>query len=254
MDLGADIRGRRILITGASSGLGAHFARTAAACGASLAIAARRTDRLAALVGTLMETGAAQAEAIALDVSDETSIQTCVAQAVSALGGLDVLVNNAGIARPGLAIDQTADAFDDVMTVNLRGVWLTALEAARHWRESGTPGNIINIASILSERVSAGTAAYCVSKAGVLQMTRGLALELARHNIRVNALEPGYFETAINQGYFATPAGKAMVEQIPMRRIGQFEDLDGPFLLLASDASRFMTGAAIPVDGGHILV
>ena len=156
--------------------------------------------------------------------------------------------------RQGLAIDQTAEDFDDVMSVNLRGVWLMAIAVARHWRDTKTPGNIVNIASILGERVSAGTASYCVSKAGVVQMTKALALEFARHNIRVNALEPGYFETEINSGFFDTDAGKTMIRSIPMRRIGRLEDLDGPLLLLASDASRFMTGAAIPVDGGHLLV
>lgn len=139
------------------------------------------------------------------------------------------------------------------MSVNLRGVWLMAVAAARHWRETETPGNIVNIASILGEFVSVGTASYAVSKAGVVQMTRALALEFARHNIRVNALEPGYFETEINQGFFDTQTGKEMIKAIPMRRIGRLKDLDGPFLLLASDASCFMTGAAIPVDGGHLL-
>ncbi|WP_029057702.1 SDR family NAD(P)-dependent oxidoreductase [Stappia stellulata] len=247
------LAGQRLLITGASSGLGEHFAKLAARNGASVAIAARRTDRLEALVEVLKELGAPDAAAIALDVSDGASIHACVVDAVTALGGLDVLINNAGTARQGLAIDQSAEDFDDVMSVNLRGVWLMAVAAARHWRESGTPGNIVNIASILGERVSSGTASYAVSKAGVVQMTRALALEFARHNIRVNALEPGYVETEINQGFFETDAGKAMIKRIPMRRIGKPEDLDGPFLLLAGDASRFMTGAAIPVDGGHLL-
>lgn len=254
MDLGDGLKGQRLLITGASSGLGAHFARLAARNGASVAVAARRTDRLETLVKELEQLGAPRAEAIALDVSDGASIHACVARAVDALGGLDVLINNAGTVRQGLAIDQTAEDFDDVMSVNLRGVWLMAIAVARHWRDTKTPGNIVNIASILGERVSAGTASYCVSKAGVVQMTKALALEFARHNIRVNALEPGYFETEINSGFFDTDAGKTMIRSIPMRRIGRLEDLDGPLLLLASDASRFMTGAAIPVDGGHLLV
>lgn len=253
MTLSADLSGKRMLITGASSGLGSHFARVAARAGASIVVAARRQDRLEALVSELRELGAPHAAALALDVGDGAAIHACLADAVSALGGLDILVNNAGIARAGLAVDQTAEDFDAVMSVNLRGVWLMAISAARHWRETGTPGNIVNIASILGERVSLGTASYAVSKAGVVQMTRALALEFARLNVRVNALEPGYFETEINQGYFDTDAGKAMIQQVPMRRIGHYEDLDGPFLLLASDASRFMTGAAIPVDGGHML-
>ncbi|GGF02605.1 glucose 1-dehydrogenase [Stappia taiwanensis] len=253
MDAKVNLAGRRILITGASSGLGAHFAKLVASRGASVAVAARRYERLAALARELDLLGAPRTVTIALDVGDGASIHACVADAVSALGGLDILVNNAGIVREGLAIDQTAEDFDAVLSVNLRGVWLMAVATARYWRETHHPGNIVNIASILGERVSPGTASYCVSKAGVVQMTKALALEFARHRIRVNALEPGYFETEINRGFFGTEAGKEMVRRIPMRRIGVPEDLDGPFLLLASEASRFMTGASIPVDGGHLL-
>ncbi|ADZ72575.1 SDR family NAD(P)-dependent oxidoreductase [Polymorphum gilvum] len=253
MDLGRDLKDKRVLITGASSGLGAHFARLCACCGAHVAIAARRLDRLKILAEELRGLGAPTAVPIALDVSDAAAIHAARAQAVDGLGGLDILVNNAGIAREGLAMNQTAEEFDAVMDVNLRGVWLMAISCGRHWRETGTPGVIINIASVLGLGVAAGVASYAVSKAGVVQMTKALALEFARHNIRVNALAPGYFQTEINEGFFETEAGRRTIERVPMRRIGRLEDLDGPFLLLATDASRFMTGAIVPVDGGHLV-
>ena len=253
MDLGKGLTGKRILITGASSGLGAHFAKVAARHGAHVGLAARRTDRLEQLAGELVEMGAPSARPIELDVSDGASIHHCRAQAVEAFGGLDILVNNAGIAREGAALDQTAEDFDAVMDVNLRGVWLMAISCGRHWRDTGQPGVIVNIASILGLRVGSGVASYTISKAGVVQMTKALALEFARHDVRVNALAPGYFETEINEGFFDTPSGEKMVSRVPMRRIGDLSELDGPFLLLTSDASRYMTGAVIPVDGGHLV-
>lgn len=253
MDLGAKLCGKRVLISGASGGIGAHFARISARCGARVAIAARRQDKLEELARELLDLGAERALVSLLDVREEGAVGDCLSAVVEAFDGLDVLVNNAGIARDGMALDSHAEDFDAVLDVNLRGAWLMAVAAGRHWRESGTPGSIINIASILGERVAKSVAAYAVSKAGVVQMTKALALEFARHDIRVNAIEPGYFETEINEGFFATPAGEAMVKRIPMRRIGMLEELDGPFLLLATDASRFMTGAVIAVDGGHLV-
>jgi len=247
------LSGKRVLVTGASSGLGRHFAAICASEGAQVAVAARRTDRLQDLVAGLPPVDTGTHAAIALDVGDAQAVRDAVKQAADALVGLDVLVNNAGTARAGSPLNQSEDDFDAVMDVNLRGVWLMATECGRYWREAGTPGNIINIASVLGERVATGVAAYCVSKAGVVQMTKAFALDLARHNIRVNALAPGYFETEINAGFFETDLGREMIKRIPMRRIGQFEDLNGPFLLLVSDASRYMTGAIVPVDGGHLV-
>lgn len=248
-----ELTGRKVLITGASSGLGQHFARLCAAHGAQVAVAARRSDRLRALLEELpADSGRAHA-AVELDVCDADAVRKAVRQTAETLGGLDILVNNAGTARSGSPLNQTINDFDAVMDVNLRGVWLMAAECGRYWREKAVPGNIINIASVLGERVASGVAAYCVSKAGVVQMTKAFALDLARHDIRVNALAPGYFETEINAGFFETDAGKQMIKRIPMRRIGNFEDLNGPFLLLASDASRYMTGAIMPVDGGHLV-
>ncbi|HEX8167667.1 MAG TPA: glucose 1-dehydrogenase [Beijerinckiaceae bacterium] len=253
MDLGAAIRGRRVFVTGASSGLGAHFAQTAARCGAAVAVGARRRDRLDVLLAELGEAGAAGAVAVDLDVTDEGSIERAFAAAEAAIGPLDVLVNNAGIAEGGAALDTSPEEFDRVVATNLRGVWLMSVAAARRWRDAKRGGAIVNIASILGFRVSGGTSAYAVSKAGVVQMTEAHALEWARFGIRVNALAPGYIATDINAGFFETEHGQAMVKRIPMRRLGNPEDLDGAFLLLASDASGWMTGATIPVDGGHLV-
>ncbi|MEJ8476507.1 SDR family NAD(P)-dependent oxidoreductase [Roseibium algae] len=253
MDLGTDLSGKRVLVTGASSGLGAHFSELCATHGAHVAIAARRIDRLEEMRPRLMALGAASVCPIELDVKDGASIHACRAKAVETFGGLDVLVNNAGIAREGAALDQTAEDFDAVMGVNLRGVWLMAISCGRHWRDTADGGSIINISSVLGVRVSKDLASYAISKAGVIQMTKALALELARHNVRVNALAPGYFETEINEGFFETQAGQEMISRVPMRRIGDLDDLNGPFLLLASEASRYMTGAVFPVDGGHLV-
>jgi NAD(P)-dependent dehydrogenase (short-subunit alcohol dehydrogenase family) len=252
MDLGARLKGRHVLVTGASGGLGEHFARLCARCGAAVTVAARRRDKLEALVHDLQVAGAADARAIDLDVSDEASVD--MAFAVLKDGPpLDAVVNNAGIAGTGPAIDTQTTEFDRIIGTNLRGVWLMSVAAARQWRDAKRPGIILNIASILGLRVIGGTAPYAVSKAGVVQMTEVLALEWARFGIRVNALAPGYIATDINAEFFATEPGLQMIRRIPMRRLGQPEDLDAPFLLLATDASAWMTGATIPVDGGHLV-
>ena len=245
MDLGARIAGRHVLVTGASGGLGLHFARLCAGLGARVTLAARRRERIEAVAGELPG-----ARAVTLDVADEASVAAVFA-------GLDtppdVVVNNAGIAESGAAIDLAADAFDRVVATNLRGVWLVSTAAARAWRGEAREGIIVNVASILGHRVAGAVAPYAVTKAGVVQMTGALALEWARHGIRVNALCPGYIGTDINAGFFETEAGRAMLKRVPMRRLGRPEDLDGAFLLLATDASAWMTGASIAVDGGHLV-
>jgi len=253
MDLGASIRNKHVFVTGASGGLGAHFARVLARCGAKVSVGARRRERLEALVGELGGAGAVGTLAVDLDVADEGSVASAFGAVEEALGPLDVVINNAGIAEGVAAIDTPPDAFDRVIATNLRGVWLMSTMAAQRWRGAERGGAIINIASILGFRVSGGTSAYAVSKAGVVQMTQAHALEWARYGIRVNAIAPGYIETDINAGYFDTEHGQAMLKRIPMRRLGQPDDLDGTLLLLCSDESRWMTGATIPVDGGHLV-
>lgn len=235
--------GRRALVTGASGGLGAHFARTLHGAGAEVVLAARRVDSCAALAREL----GAGARALPLDVTDAAS----VAAALERAGPLDILVNNAGIAETRPILEHGADAWDRVMDVNLRGAFLVAQGVARGMAARGQGGAIVNIASILAARVIPGVAGYTAAKAGLVQLTRQMAVELARHGIRVNAIAPGYVESDINRDFFASPAGEAMVKRIPQRRLGTPADLDGALLLLASDAGRHMTGSVVTVDGGH---
>lgn len=247
----------RILITGASSGLGAHFARALSGAGASVALAARRRDRLEALSDEIAAAGG-RAEVVTIDVSDPASVQDGVAAADAALGGLNGLVNNAGVAHAGPALETSEAAWRRVMDANLDGVFRVAQAAARvmaaHHQASGAPGGaIVNVASILGIRVQPGLAAYCASKAGVDHLTKALALEWARYGIRVNALAPGYFPTEINEGYLTGEAGEKMKKVIPMRRFGELSDLDGPLKLLIGPAGRYMTGVTVPVDGGHLV-
>ena len=233
--------GRRALVTGASGGLGAHFAAVLHAAGAEVILAARRLDACrehAAALGT-------RASAAALDVADPASIAACLEQA----GPLDILVNNAGIAETKPFLDQAPEDWDKVVNVNLRGAFLVAQAAARGM--TGRGGAIVNIASILASRIIPGVAGYTAAKAGLVQLTRQMAVELARHGIRVNAIAPGYIASDINRDFFASPAGQAMVKRIPQRRLGEPRDLDGALLLLASDAGRHMTGSTVTVDGGH---
>lgn len=248
MSITADLSGKSALITGASSGFGAHFARLLAASGARVIVAARRADRLAALVEEIEAQGGTAA-AIALDVADPESIAAAVEQA----GPVDILVNNAGVSLGKSTLKYDAADVDYIVNTNLKGAFLMATAVARGMRERGTGGSIINIASILGVRPGLHQTVYAMSKAGVIQMTRQLGLEMARHNIRVNAIAPGFFHTELTGEFLETERGQRLVRAIPMQRLGQYPDLDGPLLLLACDASRFMTGSVIAVDGGHLV-
>lgn len=247
-----NLDGRHALITGASGGLGAHFAALLAKAGARVTLAARRSDALALLEGQLRKQGF-QAQSCVLDVANPRSIEQAFGQAEEAFGVVDILINNAGVTATNKALELELSDFDPIMEVNLKGAWLVAQKTAQRLVAAGKPGTIVNIASILGERVAGGVLAYTISKAGLVQMTKALALEWARHEIRVNALAPGYIETDINRDFMASDAGKRILLKVPQRRLGQMGDLDGPLLLLASDASRFMTGSIVPVDGGHLV-
>lgn len=246
-----DLHGKVALVTGASSGLGEHFAAVLANAGASVALAARRVEQLQAVAARITQQGG-RTTTTHLDVLDADSIVAAVASVEAALGPIDILVNNSGVAIQKAALETTAADWDAVVDVNLRGAFLMATEVARSMRKHTRGGSIINIESILSFRQTQMLASYAAAKSGLTQLTRSLALELARFHIRVNGIAPGYFATDINRDFFATEAGAALIKRIPQRRVGQVEDLDGPLLLLASDASRYMTGATLVVDGGHL--
>jgi NAD(P)-dependent dehydrogenase (short-subunit alcohol dehydrogenase family) len=241
------LAGRRALVTGASGGLGAHFAKLLARNGAELVLAARRLDALGTVAGEIRAAGGV-ADTVPLDVTSAASIEA----AAAAAGTIDILVNNSGVTVTKPVLDQDEADWDRVVDTNLKGAFLMARAVGRAMRERGSGGSIVNIASILGLRQAGQVAAYAISKAGVIQMTKVMAAELARYGIRVNALAPGYFATEINAEFWATEAGKAMLRRIPQRRLGDPAELDGPLLLLASDASSYMTGSVIAVDGGHL--
>jgi NAD(P)-dependent dehydrogenase (short-subunit alcohol dehydrogenase family) len=244
-----DLSGHTALVTGASSGLGRHFAKVLASAGARVAIGARRMDRLVTLAEEIRASGG-EALLVELDVTDEASVERAVGESADVLGGLDILVNNAGIVIAKPALELTLADWDATIATNLRGAFLVAQAAARRMADQGG-GSIVNIASIAGLRTGGHIAAYAASKAGLIHLTKNLAIELARAKVRVNALAPGYIETDLNAEFFATRAGEEVIRRIPQRRLGRPEDLDGALLLLASDASRYMTGAVLVVDGGH---
>ncbi len=244
-----DLEGQIAIVTGASSGLGRHFALTLARAGAKVALAARRMEDLAE-TARMIEAFDGRALPLLLDVTDAQAVRTCVGEAETELGPISILVNNAGIVINKPALDQDEEDWDRVLDTNLKGAWLMAQEVARHMVRLEHGGTIINVASVLGTCARSGVVSYCASKAGLINLTRALAVELAHRDIRVNALAPGYFATDINRDFRASAAGDAMLQSIPQRRYGDFEDLDGALLLLASGASRYMTGSVIVVDGG----
>lgn len=241
------LSGKTALVTGASSGLGAHFAQVLAGQGVAVTLAARRADRLSNLSDRIKAAGG-KSDAIDLDVSDPASVD-------AALSGrfFDIVINNAGTTASMPALDHKAAEIDQVIDTNLKGAFNVARVTAAAMIEAGKGGSIVNVASILGKRIASHVSAYAASKAGLIQLTRSLALEWARYGIRVNALCPGYIETDLNRDFFASDAGKALIKRVPQRRLGQAKDLDGPLLLLVSDMGGFMTGSEIVADGGHLV-
>ena len=252
---GTELRGRTALVTGAFSGLGLHYCRVLAAHGARVAMVGRRIERgqaLAAEIGAALGR-ADDVRAYAMDVTEAASVRDALARAGAELGTPVIVVNNAGTARRAPSLELSDEDWAAVIAVNLTGVFRVAQASARAMVDAGLPGSIINIASILGLRVRTQVASYAASKAAVVQLTHALALEWAEHGIRVNAIAPGYFETDINRDLLNSDAGRAIIARVPQKRVGQMPELDGLLLLLASDASSYMTGAVIPVDGGHLV-
>jgi NAD(P)-dependent dehydrogenase (short-subunit alcohol dehydrogenase family) len=253
MDIGQLFRldNKTAFITGASSGIGKHCALLLAQAGAKVAVGSRRIAQLQAVVDEITQLGG-QAKAFELDVTNNKSVVKCFDE-MTTWSLPTIVINNAGMSINRKLLDQTEEDWDRVIDTNLKGSWLVATEAARRMVVRNVSGSIVNIASVLGERVIGGVAPYVISKAGVIQSTKVMALELARHQIRVNALLPGYVITDLNRDFLLSEAGQKILARIPSRRFNNLEDLNGPLLLLASDASSAMSGATIAVDGGHLI-
>jgi 3-oxoacyl-[acyl-carrier protein] reductase len=252
-----DLSGRTALVTGASQGLGRRFATVLAEHGAHVGLAARQVDKCRALQAEIERQGG-RAASVALDVTaGVAAIEAALDGIEQALGKLDILVNNAGVAVSKPVLEQSEADWDQVVDTNLKGAFFMAQAVARRMAardpKPAHGGSIVNIASVLALDVIGHLASYAAAKGGLWQITRTMALELARHQVRVNALAPGYIETEINRDFLAGTAGERMRQRIPQRRFGTPADLDGALLLLASDASRYMTGSIIVVDGGFLL-
>ena len=244
---------RTALVTGASSGLGRHFAGVLAGAGATVVVAARRMDKLEEVAAEI-EAGGGKALAVEMDVTDDGSVRAAFDSVREALGRpCDVVINNSGMSREGWFREQSEEDWNAVIDTNLTGVWRVGKHATNALIEAKARGSIVNIASITAHRTQYMTTAYCVSKAGVDHLTRHMALENARYGIRVNAISPGYFRTAINDDYLDSEAGEAMRKRVAFRRFGEYRELDGALLLLASEAGSYMTGSTLVVDGGHLL-
>jgi 3-oxoacyl-[acyl-carrier protein] reductase len=245
-----DLAGKVALVTGASSGLGVRFAEVLAENGAAVVLVARRADRLGALKARIEKSGG-RAIAVEADVRERAAMQAAFDAAEAAFGTVTILVNNAGVAHAGRAIELAEEEWRRVLSTNLDAVFYCSQEAARRMLAAGKGGAIVNIASVLGLGVAKGVVAYATAKAGVIQMTKALALELAFKGIRVNAVAPGWIVTELNRDYLTSEKGRVLTRDIPIGRFGEERDLDGPLLLLVSDAGRFVTGATIVADGGQ---
>ncbi|NND89736.1 MAG: SDR family oxidoreductase [Granulosicoccus sp.] len=248
----AGISGKIALVTGASSGLGAHFSRVLAHAGGHVVLAARRLQKLEVLRANILAEGGL-ASVVTMDVSDAESVSIALKQVLEEVGPLQILVNNAGVADSKTFLKQEESSWQRTLDVNLMGAWRVAQQVTSQMVATQGSGVVVNIASILGLRVGYGNSAYAISKAGLVQMTRAMALELGPRGIRVNALCPGYFSTSLNERYFSSPQGIEYIKSTPAGRTGKLSELDGPLLLLCGDAGSFINGVALPVDGGHMV-
>ncbi len=242
--------GKTALVTGASSGLGWRFAQILAQAGARVALAARRTDKLEQLKQEIERAGG-KACAVRMDVTDVASVRAAVAAAESALGGIDILLNNSGVSKQQRLVEVEEQDYDYVTDTNCKGAFFVAQAVGRSMIERNSSGRIINISSVAALRAVSQLGIYGMSKAAVIRMTKTMAFEWARYGINVNALCPGYIETELNSFYWGTEGGKKLVSMLPRRRVGRPEDLDGLVLLLASAQSHSINGAVITADDGH---
>jgi NAD(P)-dependent dehydrogenase (short-subunit alcohol dehydrogenase family) len=254
--MGASLQGKVAVVTGASGGLGAHFATLLASHGASVALTARRLDKVEALAGELAGEGR-RAMALRLDVADPCAIGAAFDEVEAALGPISILINNAGVGGDGMALDMTVEHFDETFNVNVRGVYFAAQAAAQRMLASGVAergeGRIVNIASVAAQTNLPGLSVYCASKAAVTMMTRVMAREWARRGIAVNALGPGYILSGINDEWFKTEGGAAQLKRFPRRRLMQETDLDAAMLMLAGPAASAITGQLFIIDDGQTL-
>jgi len=244
------LRDRVSLVTGASSGLGRHFAHLLSRHGARVIVAARRMTELEAVVSSIEAQGG-RAHALALDVRDRAMVDDALRRAARTIGAPELIVNNSGVAVTKPVLNTTEDEWQRVIDTNLSGAFRVTRAAVELLREVKQGGVIVNIASVLAQRVAKQLAAYVASKAALVKLTEACALEFAPYGIRVNALAPGYIETDLNREFLRSPAGETLGRRVPLGRFGQPDDLDGALLLLASDAGRYITGSVITVDGGH---
>lgn len=247
-----DLHGRTALITGASSGFGAYFGKILAEAGARVILCARREDKLQKLVDEIAATGG-EAHAVAMDVTSADSVAAAFARVDTICSAPDILINNAGVGEPHKFVATTEQDWDYFMETNLKSVWRVSRQCIDRMRAQGSGGSIVNVASILGLQAGVGLSLYATSKAGVVQLTKSMALELLPDHIRVNALCPGYFRTEMNEAFFATDKGVEFIRKTPARRWGELDEIAGPLLLLASDAGSFINGVALPVDGGHLV-